>query len=453
MAKKYDFDYIIIGGGPAGSTAALALARSRQKKIALVEGAALGGSNLNTRDVPYNISLNFSHLYNEFNNCPEIKGQELHYNLPTVVAHQNYIVSTLNPQKTLEEAGITIINGFANFLNAHTIAVGDVKYTATNFILATGATLNTSGITGLESVDYLTPDTAIKLHRLPKSILIVGGGPTGCEIASYYAELGAKVVIMEQADHILPKEDQEVGEFISHYFTHKLGILITLNTKVIAVEPDEEKKKIIFSANGHEKTLRVDHVVFATGTKPCSDYGLLNAGVKVKRSGAVIVNRFFQTTTKNIYAIGDCTGGESSTERSEYEASVLASNLLGRSKNLTNYNGFIRITNTFPEIATVGLNEIKLKRHDRKYRKAIVPFKDLSASKINNFNCGFVKLIVDSSNRIIGATIVGPHAALMAEELSVAIRHQLTALAIASTPHIANSFNYAIKLAAKQLIK
>jgi dihydrolipoamide dehydrogenase len=453
MGKKFDFNYIIIGGGPAGTTLALTLAKNTKKTVALVERSALGGSNLNTRDVPYLVGLGFSHLYSRLSHFPEFKGQDLHYNFPTIVSHQNFVITSQNNQKELEEANITLINGFANFLNSHTIAVGDKQFTTETFVLATGAVLDTSGIQGADLKGILTPDTALRIRRLPKYVLVVGGGPTGCEIATYYAELGAKVVLMEQADHILPKEDIEVSQCISYYFANKLGILVMKNARIIAIEPDGNSKKVFFTTGGQERTLKISNIVLATGSKAFTDYGLGNTGVKIKRNGDIAVDKFFQTTDKSIYAIGDCIGGSSSTERAEYQASVLASNLLKRAKTFTNYKGFSRVTNTYPEVATVGLNEIKLKKLKRGYKAAVVYFKDIPASKIENLNYGFVKIIIDSKKHIIGATVVAPNASLIIEELAVAIRHQLTILEIASTPHITNSFNYAVKQAARQLIK
>ena len=156
MGNKYNFDYIIIGSGPAGSTLALTLAKTK-KKIAIVEAKAFGGSNLNTRDVPYRVSLGFSHAFHKLKNYPEVSGQDLHYNFPTIVSHQEYIVSLLNDKNRLEEKGIVCINGYAHFLDRHTISVGDDKYTARRFAIATGAKLKTTGITGLDTVNYLTP--------------------------------------------------------------------------------------------------------------------------------------------------------------------------------------------------------------------------------------------------------------------------------------------------------
>ncbi len=454
MGKKYNFDYIIIGSGPAGRTAALALAKAK-KRVAIVEGDKFGGSALNSRDVPYGVGLNFSHTFAKINNSPEIGGQDLHYNFPTIVAHSDRIISIAGggDKQPFLDAGITCIDGYANFIDANTIAVGSQQFTASYFILATGAKLKTNEIAGLDAVNYLTPTTAIKVRRLPKAVLVVGGGASGCEIAEYFAELGAKVLIMERSSHLLPHEDKEVGKTIAEYFENELGMMILNSCKVVALEQDNISKRVVFSANGQEKMVRVDCIVLATGSQPVTNYGLENAGVKYKTSG-IVVNKGFQTSAKNIYAIGDCIGVKtnSSTERAEYEGTVLASNLLHHTKNPTNTNGFARITNTYPEVAVVGVNEYDLLKQDKKAKKSIINLKDVLASKINDMNYGFVKLLADHNNHIIGATIVAPNASAMIGELAVAVRHRLTALEIASTPHIANSYNIAIKLAAKQLL-
>lgn len=453
MGKKYNFDYIIIGGGPAGYTAAFTLAKTK-KRIALVE-ESIYDDNFISRDIPYATSLDFAHTFFKFTHYPEMSGQDLHYNFPTIVAHQNTVINSfLEEQKTLlEKNNITHIEGHAHFLNSHTIAVNDVQYSSETFILATGSELKTTGIAGLETSKYLTPTTAIRIRRLPKYAFIIGGGPTGCEIATYYAELGAKVIIMEKEPRLLPREDEETSACLTEYFTHKLGILVVANTEVVAIEKDKVSKQVIYKTGNQEKSVRIDNIILATGFKPRLDCGLENAGVKVKPNGVIATNNSFQTTAKNIYAIGDCLGNESSTERVEYQASLLASNLIKKGKSLPSYHGFARVTNTSPEIATVGFSEARLKKLKRKYKKSIVYFKDLPISKITRSSYGLVKILTDRKNHVIGATIVAPHASLMIGELSVAVRHHLTVLELTGTPHISNDYPLAIKLAAKNLVK
>lgn len=452
MGKKYDFDYLVIGSGPAGTAAALNLAKAK-KHVGIVEERYFGGTNLNTRDVPYAVALDFAHTYFKISALPEFNHQDLSFSLPSSVSRQlkTIIESGGNNQKIFEDAGITCINGPANFLDHNTIAVQDQKYTAANFILATGSSLKTLEISGTDLVSYLTPETAIKIRRLPKLAVVVGAGSTGCEIASYYAELGIKVILIESSSRILPNEDKEVAETLSEYFTHELGIMVLPGCKVVALEQDNSVKRIIFRNANTEKVVHADCVVLATGSQPILDYGLENAGVKYKNSG-IITDKFFQTSAKNIYAIGDALGKASSTELADYEGSILASNLINKTKNSVNYQGFIRQTKTFPEIATVGLNEDDLTKRDRKYKKVILKLEELPASKIHDFKYGFIKLLADKNNHLLGATIVAPNAKLIAEEIAIAIRHNFTALEIASTPHPFNSYNYGVKLAAKALL-
>lgn len=453
MGKKFDFDYIVIGSGPAGKAAALTLAKSKHK-IAIVEDEKIGGSAINTRDIPYNICLNFSHNYDNIMNAPEIRGQDLHFNFPTIVAHNEHISSSISEGiiNEFKENNITVISGNANFLDSNTIAVGNKKYSSANFILATGSKLKANEISGLDAVNYLTPATAIKIRRLPRAVLVVGGGASGCEIAEYFAELGVKVLIMERSEHLLPREDKEVSDTLTEYFEKELGIMVLPNCKVIALEQDNVSKRAIFTTNHTEKQVRIDCVVLATGSQPITDYGLENAGVKYKNTG-ITVNKLFQTTAKNIYAVGDAIGAsDSSIERAEYEGTILATNLLHRAKNLVNYNGFARIVNTYPEVAVVGMNEYDLLKRDHKCKRAIVKLEDILPGKVNR-TYGFVKILSDGKNgHILGATIVAPNASSIIGELAVAVRHRITALELASTPHIALNNSTAIKLAAKQLM-
>lgn len=453
MGKKYDFKYVVIGSGPSGSAAALTLSKAK-KRVALIENRYFGGSNLNTRDVPYSVALDFTHTFSKVLSFPEFNHQDLTFNFPTIAARElkTIVDAGGNNKKHFEDSGVICLDGYAHFLDPHTIAINNRKITSEFFIIATGSHLKTNEIFGTDSVGFLTPETAIKSRRLPKILAIVGGGSTGCEIASFYAELGTKVIIFESAERLLPEEDQEVGELLADYFCQKLGVNVFTNAKVVAIQEDNFSKSIIFRRENHEKFIRVDSIVLATGSEPNLDCGLENANVKYKNTG-ITVNKYFETSAKNIYAVGDCTSKHSSTDRAYHEGLTLATNLVKKQKNLLNYHGFIRQTNTLPEIATVGYTEDDLIKRDRKYKKSLVKLNEIMASKIYNFDHGFIKLLTDKNNRLLGASVVCPHAGLITEELAMAIRHNLTALELAGTPHMMNSYNYLVKLAAKKIIE
>ncbi len=452
MSKKYDFQYAVIGSGPAGSTIATTLAKAK-KSVALIEGRFFGGSNLNTRDVPYKVALGFAHLYSKLNSAPEYANQDFSVNLPTIVTQElKAVVRASNyNKKDYEESSVVCIKGFAHFLDSHTVAIKDRKITAANFILATGSHLNTKNINGVENTSFLTPETAIKIRRLPKVIAIIGGGSTGCEIAAYFSELGSKVILLEQTDRILSREDPDTSTTIANYYSKELGINILNNCKAVAIGQDATSKYVIFRYGTTEKMVRVEEIALATGSLPNVDCGLENAAIKYKETG-ITVNKLFETTTKHIYALGDCIGGESSTERAYQQGLTLATNIIKKAKNPINYCGITRYIDTPIQVATVDFNEQDLIKRGRKYKKAILPLSDITAGQIDNSKYSFIKLLANKNNYILGAVIVAPHADLLAGEIALATRHHHTAIELASTPHLINSYSHAIKLAARNLI-
>lgn len=455
MGRKFDFKYLVIGSGPAGSAAALAFARAK-KKVGLIEGGPFGGANLNTRDVPYSVTLDFAHTYYQATRLPEFGYQDLSISYPSIAAHQMKAIIESGggtSAKAYEDAGLICIKGYANFLDDHTVAVGERKFSSEYFILATGAALNPAGISGTDRVEYLTPDTALGIRRLPQAVLVIGGGSTGCEIAEYYAALGAKTLIIEQAERLLPREDPAASQIITDHFTDDLGITVLTSSRAVALTEDQVSKYVVFHQEHNEKMVRVDTIVLATGSKPNLNYGIDNTGVRTDRNGFIKTNRYFETTTKHIYAIGDCASAESSTERAYYEGRLLARNLINKSKVTPNYRGIARITNTFPAIAAFDPITDTNKPSKHKYKQSIVQLRDVPAGKIFGTRAGFVKILADHTGHIVGGCIVANQAPLMASELSLAIRHHLTTLELASTPHLINQPSYALQMAAKKLVK
>ena len=276
MGKKFDYEYIVIGSGPAGSAAAF-MAAEAGVKTAIVEADKWGGTNLNYRDVPAKTALSFSHSYARAieNAKTGLSSANLRYNYPTAVNWQNTVIRKAggNSKKDFEEAGITCLHGYAQFVSPTEITVGSQTIRGGRFLLATGAHLDTNGISGIEKVQCLTPDQAYSLNRLPRAVMVVGGGSTGCEIAQYYAELGVKVLIAEIAGRLLPHEDEEVGQVMDQFFNKKLGIKVLTESRVIGVEQDAVSKRVVFLRDGQEKAVRVDAIVLATGSRPNLDLG------------------------------------------------------------------------------------------------------------------------------------------------------------------------------------
>lgn len=456
MGTRFDYEIIILGGGVAGSAAARLLA-AEGHKVAVVEKRHWGGSGLNTRDVPYHACQTFAHLYAQAVAGVRfgISSTNLRYNYPTVSQWRTKAVmrsAVGNMKKDLEESGVACIEGRAQFVGPHEITVADKTYSAAKFLITTGASAVENDIVGLETVPYLTPDTALKLERLPRTMMVVGAGSSGIELAEYFAELGVKVAIAELSDRLLPKEDEEVGQIMEKYFDKRLGVKVLTKTRVVEVRSDAMSPKVVLLQNGREKTVRVECVACATGSRPMTDLGLENTGVKYSPRG-VAIDKTLQTSVKHIFAAGDVVGGDSSTEVAEYEASVAVNNLVSRSKTSVNYSGFMRVVDTDPQVATVGMNEDDLIKRDIRYHKSVLPLSAAVRSNTEDMRLGFVKLLADNQGKILGATMVAPGAAAVLQEISMCIRHGIPVVEVASTPHVAGEWGQLLQLAAKQLLK
>lgn len=453
MLRKFDYEYVVIGSGAAGSAAAL-LAAGLGVRTAIVEADRWGGTTLNYRDVPYEAALRFAQLYAEAISGAKfgMSSSNLKFNYPTLLNWQATAVrrSGGGKRKVFEDAGIDCYHGLAHFISAHELAVGEQQISSEKFLLATGTNLAISGIAGVETVNCWTPDTALRMSKLPKAIFVVGGGSTGCEIAEYFAALGVQVLLAEAQDRLLPNEDPEAGEVIEKHLQHDLRVNVLTNSRVVAVTQDEKGRQVIFVRDNQEKSVRVEAVVLATTPEPNTDYGLENAGVKFSPMG-VEVNQYLRTSNPNIWAAGDVIGGESSTERATYEAKLATMNAFGKNNNVVNYAGFARMTNTCPKVAKIGVNELDAARLKLKFKSALVPIETTSAANTSDFREGFVKLTIDPRHQILGATVVCPEADLVAQEIALAVRNALKVEELAATPHVATSWSEAVRIAAREL--
>ncbi|MBQ6510537.1 NAD(P)/FAD-dependent oxidoreductase [Candidatus Saccharibacteria bacterium] len=451
---KFDFDYLVIGSGPAGGTAALMAAKAGLK-VALIESDKWGGPSINSVDVPYRAALNFAHLYTKSIRGLRfgISSSNLRYNYPTAQNWQVFAArrASKDIKKNFENAGIECIRGSAHFLSPYEIAVGQKRISSNKILIATGATLAESGISGLDYIEHYTSKNALNIGRPPKTLVVIGGGSTGCEIAQYYAELGSKVVILELTDRLLPREDLEVGQLMTQHFEENHHIKVLAESRAISIEQDKINKRVVFMRGGVERTLHTDAIVVATGSRPdIEDLGLENAGVKAAKKG-IKVNKMLQTSIKHIYAAGDAIDANSSTERAIYEGALATSNLFNRNKDTANYDGFMRTTDTYPQIATVGITEDDCLKRDKKFKKTIVPLSSVASSNTNDFYVGFVKMIADKQGKVLGATVICPEAEQVAQEVVIALRHHLSVEDLASAPHPNYSWNDAVRLAANRL--
>ena len=456
MAKKntFDYDLIVIGSGAAGSAAATIVAREG-KKVAIVESDTFGGDSPNWSDVPTKALMHAASLYDDAKNGDRfgLRSSTLGYNYPSIRAWKELAVQRTGAggnKHYYENQGIDTFNASAHFLSPNEISVNRRHLSASHFLIATGSKNTMPDIQGLESVRHFTTRTILETINPPKSLLIIGGGDTGVEIAQLMSIFGTKVIIAEKAERLLPHHDNEAGELIEKILRDKKGVMALTHSRVVSVTKDGLGKRVIISRAGVEKSVRVDEVLVAAGREPNVDLGLENAGVKYSAKG-IVVNDYLQTSVKHIFAAGDVLGNASHTHIALMESQVVANNIIDRNKITPSYTAMPEVIFTNPSIATVGLSEDDCVKRDLMINKAIAPLNIIARSNTSDFRDGFVKIITDKKGVILGATIVAPCAGELIHELTLAVKYGLTAAQVAQTPHAFLSWSEAIRVAAAKL--
>ena len=473
--KKYDYDLIVIGGGAAGMAGAM-MATANGKKVAIIEKNLIGGRNT-IHGFTQLIASRFSQLLYRAREGASfgLNSDHLKVNLPSMYSEiQNNTETYIEMRKKeLEEAKIDIIQSLARFISPIEVAINDRTLTAKKFLIATGTNLYTDEITGLLDVDYLTSsEIYLGLPRIPKVVLVVGAGQDGVEAAEFLANLGSSVILVDMDERILPKEDPEVAKIIEAKFNRKKNIKILTETKVVALEndgmqtlPTGRKTKVIRAilARGEQrKSVRIETVVLATGQKPELDLGLENANVKYETTGIVVSNQM-QTSNKNIFAAGGVSFIKenkkisdilfSSYEKDSYEGAIAASVAFnGRSKTIVENNGFVRMTNIYPKVASIGMTEDQCILSGIKYTAAISGLTQKTATWSPSAEDGFVKILCNREKKILGATIVAPNADILMQEISLAMRNGLSVVDIAAAPHVGMSLAEAVRVTARKLL-
>ena len=473
--RKFDYDLVVIGGGAAGIAGAI-MAVATKKKVAIIEKDLIGGRSTLCSFTQL-MAGRISQLLNQAREGSNVglNSDQLKINLPSMYSEvQNKTEDFIAvKQKELDEAKIEIIKSTARFISPIEVAIDERTITARKFLIASGTTLNTGEITGLEETGFVTPaELYLGLPRIPKVTLVVGAGQSGVEASEFLANLGSSVILVEMNDRILPKEDVEASKIIEAKFDQKKKIKILTETKVIGLENDGvqtlstgRKAKVVKASllrGGQKKSVRVECVVLATGQKPETDLGLENANVKYNTEGILVSNQM-QTSNKNIFAAGGVATVKdnkrisdnpfSSYEKDTYEGAIAASVAFNsRLKTIAEGNGFVRMTNTYPKVASVGATEDQCNAMGLKYTTAISGLTQKEATWSPSAEDGFIKIICSREKKILGTTIVAPNAEILIQEISLAMRNGLTVIDIAAAPHVGMSLAEAVRVTARKLL-
>ena len=434
--QKFDFDLFVIGGGSGGVRAAR-MSAQRGARVGLAEVAAMGGTCVNVGCIPkklysyaahYADSFEESHGFGWVGEAPVFDWELLKANRAREISRLNAVYVQL-----LETAGVNIVRGWARLVDAHTVEVGDQKFTAKSILISTGGTATVPDVPGREHV--VTSDHMFDLSPFPKRLLVVGGGYIACEFASIFNGLGSEVTLVHRRDKVLTGFDDDVRRFIATEMS-KTGVSFRLGAEIAGVSRTADGLQVDLKDG---KGCEVDTVLYATGRVPnAGGIGLEAAGVAVNGIGAIQVNDRYQTSVPSIYALGDVTARVQLTPVALGEAMVVVDELFGpaagRKPRNMSYEFIPTAVFTHPNIGTVGYSEAGAREKFGKVTVFRADFKALKHTLSGSTERTLMKLVVeDATDRVVGLHMVGPDAGEVVQGFAVAMKAGATKAVFDST--------------------
>ncbi len=451
-ADRYDF--VVIGAGPAGLVAAHGAA-ALGAKVALVERELLGGDCLNIGCVPSKTILRTARLYAEMRAAECYGAQipsDIRVDFPAVMRRMRGIrarISRADAAQRLVAAGVDVFFGEARFTGADTVAADGAKLRFKKAMIATGARPDTPAIPGLVEAGFLSNENVFDLVELPRRILVIGGGPLGCELAQAFCRFGAQTTIAQEVPMFLPKEERDAAQILSDAFARD-GIEVRLNTKAVNVRAENGLKLVDLVSDDYKSTVAVDAILTGVGRLPnVEDLNLEAAGVDSEAATGVRVNDFLQTSNPRIYAAGDACLEHKFTHTADASARIVVRNALFLGRERLSALTIPWCTYTDPEIAHVGLYVRQAREREIPVKTFTIPMHDVDRAIADSEETGFVKVHVkERTDRIVGATIVARHAGDMINEITLAIVAGIGLRTLARVIHAYPTQAEAIKMAA-----
>ncbi|MDP9410953.1 MAG: mercuric reductase [Actinomycetota bacterium] len=457
MASNYDL--VVIGGGTAGLVSS-AGAASLGARVALVERDKLGGDCLYRGCVPTKTLIKSARVAHQMRRSEEygIRSAGYEVDFPAVMDRMDRVIQTAGEHDEparFRKMGVDVFLGDeANFVSPDEVSVDGRRLATRCVILSTGSHPVAPPIEGLEEVGYLTNVEALGLRRLPRSIMIIGSGPIGCEFAQIYARFGSKVTLFATGVLPLPKEDPEISELAREVL---VADGVTFHGGYRAEEArlegghrgaDALKVVTATSEGGERIEVRAEEILVAAGRAPTTgSLALENAGVELEKTG-VKVNQHLRTTAPNVYAAGDVTGKYLFTHVAEYQGRTALRNALFPLKTKADHRVVPWTTFTDPEVARVGLTEEQARQeHDdvRVYRQ---PFAGVDRALADGETTGFVKVVTGSRGKILGGHIIGPDAGNLIHEIALAMQRDIPIQALSTMIHVYPTLSQANQRAA-----
>ena len=454
--RRFDNNLVVIGAGSGGLVAAL-IAATVKAKVTLVERHRMGGDCLNTGCVPSKSLLRSAKMLSYAARAKEFgfKRATVEFDFAEVMERVQRIIKKIEPHDSVERytgLGVNCVMGDARITSPYSVRVDDREITTRNIVIATGGVPFVPPIPGLADAGYYTSDTIWEIRELPSRFVVLGGGPIGSELAQAFRRFGADVTMVEQAPHLLMREDADVIDLMQRQFVAE-GIRLLTNHRAERVESsDGERVLVCATEEGSEVRLPFDALLVAVGRRPNTDgLGLEDVGVAIGDRGNVEVDEYLRTSVPTIYACGDAIGPYQFTHTASHEAWYASVNPLFSpfKKFKADYSVIPWTTFTDPEVGRVGLNEQEAARRGIDVEVTHYELEELDRALADEEGRGFIKVLTPpGKDRILGATIVGHHAGDLLAEFISAMKWGKGLKSLMGTIHIYPTLTEANKFAA-----
>ncbi|MFC3228280.1 dihydrolipoyl dehydrogenase [Marinibaculum pumilum] len=453
------YDLIVIGGGPGGYTAAIRAAQLGMKTACVESRATLGGTCLNVGCIPSKALLESSEIFHEAAGGLSdhgVKTGKVSLDLGAMMGRKDKVVGDLTKgiEFLFKKHKITWLKGHGALKGGGKVEVtkgdGAGTYSAKQIILVPGSEVTPLPGVEIDEDRIVSSTGALALPKVPKHLVVVGGGYIGLEMGTVWKRLGAEVTVVEFLDRILPGMDGEVSKQMQRLLSRQ-GMNFKLSTKVTGAKVKKTGVTLTVepSKGGEAESIDADYVLVAIGRRPYTKgLGLEEAGVELDDRGRIKTDAQFATTADGIYAIGDAIVGPMLAHKAEEEG-VACTEMLAGQKPHINYDAIPGVVYTWPEVATVGRTEEQLKADGVEYRSGKFPFSANARAKAVATTDGFVKMLADAkTDAVLGCHIIGPDAGTLIAEVALAIEFGASAEDIARTCHAHPTLNEAVKEAA-----
>ncbi|MBC7754726.1 MAG: FAD-dependent oxidoreductase [Moraxellaceae bacterium] len=453
--KSFDYNMVVIGGGSAGLVTSY-IAAAAQSKVALIEKNRMGGDCLNTGCIPSKSLIRSAKFLSDVKNSATlgVRSTSVEFNFSDVMERIQKIIKTIEPHDSMERyrsLGVECISGSAKIISPYQVEVNGRILVTKNIVIATGAGPLVPNIPGLKEMIPLTSDNLWSLREKPEKLLILGGGPIGCELAQALQRLGCNVTLVEKSPRILLREDVEVSKLVQDKMEQD-GVQILTNHEALKFSQNNNRKICTVKNETSEVELEFDQVLVALGRKAHTHgFGAEALDIKLNKNGTITTNEFLATNYPNIFVCGDATGPYQFTHMAAHQAWYAAVNAMLRPfySFRVDYRVIPWCTYTAPEVARVGLNEQEAIEQNIPFEVTTFDMKGQDRALTEEAGYGLVKVLtVPGKDKILGATIVGIHAGDIIAEYVLAMKYNLGLNKILGTIHIYPTLAEANKSAA-----